>query len=93
MALEVARHREVLGAVDVEVDERVEPGLSRERGAQLATVDRQRNGIDAVAVEHGGDLAQRAQAPRRAAAERAARIGEEGDFFHERRSLGHEFGC
>ena len=56
VALDLAGDRQVLLAVDHEVDEHVRAGAAVQQVAQLARVDRERRGVEALSVEHGGDL-------------------------------------
>ena len=83
VALEVLDHHEVAGgAVDVEVDERVEAGLAGEDDAQLAPGDGHGHRVLAEAVDDAGDLALGTQAPAGATAGGAAGVGLQGDLSH-----------
>src|SRR5581483_819171 len=64
VALELAGHGEVLGAVELELEKGVEARVGGEGVAQGPPLDRQRRGARAVPVEDPGDLPGGAQPPR-----------------------------
>ena len=61
ITLDLTRDGEVLLALDHDVDQHVGAGAGVEQVLQLAGLDRQRGGFDALAVEHGGHLPGGAQ--------------------------------
>src|SRR5207237_5186808 len=86
VALQLAGHGQVRRAVHLEGEQGVETGLGGQGGPQLTAVHRYGLGIDAVAVQDGGDLARGPKAAGGAAAGRATGLGREG-------YLGHRWGA
>ena len=56
VTLQLLDQRQVTLAVDLEADERVEPGIGGQHLAQLAVVDRERDRLGVEAVEDAGHL-------------------------------------
>ena len=85
VALQVLDDRQLARvAVDLEVDQRVEAGVGRQRAAQLAPVDADGDGVAAESVDGGGNAALAAEPLARTGAGGAAGRRGKGDLSHRR---------
>ncbi len=82
VALEVLQQAELLGAIDLEGEQRVEPALAREGPAQRAALDADRLGILLEAVQHAWDAAFTAELAAATRANRAVGFKGEQGFAH-----------
>ena len=82
VVLDVTGHGQQVLAVHVELEQRVEAGITGHGDLELTGDDRHRNGVRSVAIDHAGNLALGAQTTGRTRSDLAAGVGGE-------RGLGH----